>query len=676
MPLTGDYVELFDNEPVGPFSFSADWTVDGGAFTSTGTSIKPPFVTQNRLTYTALPLTNSFISAEVLLETVTPADDIAPFLAMPDGSGYTISINSSTNTSAGPADLYDIQRIDAAGFLTGLLPSPLVVSPGTNGSIQLRLEYDRPTNTLTAWLNDTTLIGSIADATYDPTVGGIYARALNIGGSALQEVAFSGNDPADTSAPVFTTEIDSPTDDTGNAGTIAGHAVTDASLPITYSATLNGVPMPTAGWTVDTTTGEIGYPAGLAVGTYDYVLTATDAATPGNSATSSGTLTIEAPPPPPPPPPPAAADHAVYPAHFFPKTNFAYENVGSLGPSPLPGLPANEQVYYDNQNGDLVINPDGSYVYVGTAPLTFDVEVSNGDGTWDTVSVTVYPLLDLETPNQPDLSAIVGAALSFDLGDVYNDSLMDPNTVVLINSGNLTNAPFNFPAGSTMDDATGIITVDTSTAGVYEVTVSASQGSRVVVDTIEITVDADPGADFSYSWALSTETEVDVSFSWEVDGRSSADLSVSWQLDGRASVDSTYSWLLDARGQIESDYSWLIDSRTSVDSQSTWVIGQTPTDTDTTFAWRLDAREESNLTASWELVSVQEEADFPFAWLVTGTTFTNDADAQWGVGVEPVETSFSAAWLVRGFAPVDYTASWRILARATFGAERAFHIID
>ena len=464
----------------------------------------------------------------------------------------------------------------------------------------------------------------------------------------------------DVSAPVFTTPVSSPTGNATAAGIIAGHVVTDASLPITYTATLNGVPMPTAGWSVDLNTGDITYPAGLVPGTYSFILTASDAATPANSSTSAGALTI-------PTAPVAALNHAIFPVSFIPEQNRSFVDLGALGPFALPGLPANEQVDYPNQ--DLEIFSDGSYSYTGAAPLTLDVEVSDGDGTWDAVSVTVNPLLDLAAPNwTPPTSTAVNAALSIDAADVFNSSIADPNAQVEF---------VGFPGASS---ATGnVLAVDTATAGEHAVAVRATiNGHDYVTRYFDLVIAvAEMEADFAFAWSINqAPTDADFTPAWVIDARTLVDFTPSWLLDGREQVGFTPAWSIEARTLVDFTPQWLIDARTLVDTAAMWSLAQPPTDADFTHAWLIDAREIVDFTPTWALDSMFTEVDVTHTWKNTGTTFFNDASISWQLGVPPTQLDYTFSWLVHGPVELDFCAAWRILARSSFTQDRAFHILD
>jgi len=361
---------------------------------------------------------------------------------------------------------------------------------------------------------------------------------------------------------------------------------------------------------------------------------------------------------------------------LLPSVGNSFINVGPLSPFSLPGIPPNRQVEYPSQ--DLEIYPDGSYNFEGLVPTNLNVEVTTGDGTWNVVPVTVFPNLDLELPNFQDQVVSAGTSLSLDLDNVYGSGLGDPRVVSLINSTNLTLPPYNFPAGSVMDDTTGVITVDTSVVGVYNVRIAVQQGTAIVTDdiVIEVTSAAQEVADFSYSWAIDARALADFSYSWAIDSRAVADFSYAWAIDSRTVSDFSYSWAINSRESTTVSYSWAIDARAISANSYSWGVGQTQTVANYGYSWLLDGRESADFLANWQISSARQTVGFSTSWLIVGTQFANDRGFSWGIGTARAEVNFSANWLIRGFASVDYPASWRLLAKPTFGVDRAFHILN
>ena len=621
------------------------WSVD----TSTGDISYPAGLTPGTYTY-VLTATDSAVTPNSTTSTgvlVVTADTSAPVFTTP-AQDATIGVGGGT----------------VSGHVVTDANTPIVYTATVDGVAMPTAGWSIDLDT-----GEVTVPAGLAPGDYDYVITATDSSAgMNMGTSAAVVTV------PDVSAPVFTTPVSNATDNTGNAGAITGHVVTDDSAPITYTATVDGVPMPTAGWTVDPSTGDISYPAGLSPGQYEFVLTASDAATPTNSSTSAGTLTIPA-------ASIAAPNHAIFPISFVPEQNSSFVDVVALGPFALPGLPANVQVDYDNQNGDLVIFPDGSYDYAGSAPLTFDVEASDGDGTWDAVSVTVHPALDLATPEWvPPATTPLNSPLLIDAADVFNIALAEPNAQVTF---------VGFPGASS---ATGNqLAVDTSALGVHDVAIRATiNGHDYVTQYFTLTIVGEELVDFSAAWAIQARTLAETSFSWTIDSRTLVSFLPTWLLDGRETVTFTpdwaidartlvetpFSWLLDARALAEFSASWLLDSRTLVGLSTAWVIGQTLTPAESTFSWLLDARETVGFTPNWELSSTLTETEVAYTWLVTGTTLFIDAPSTWRIGVPLTETGFITDWLINGPVELCFSASWRVLARSSFTQDRAFHILD
>ncbi|MEK8049629.1 Ig-like domain-containing protein [Ideonella sp. DXS22W] len=124
-------------------------------------------------------------------------------------------------------------------------------------------------------------------------------------------------------------------------------------------------------------------------------------------------------------------------------------------------------------HGSLVLNTDGSYVYTpdanysGTDSFTYRVVDADGGVATATVTIQVTPVNDAPTA-QPiaDRSNSLGASVSFNAGVDFADA--DGDT--------LTYSATGLPPGLSLDAGTGLISGNTSTAGSYAVTVTASDG--------------------------------------------------------------------------------------------------------------------------------------------------------------------------------------------------------
>ena len=171
------------------------------------------------------------------------------------------------------------------------------------------------------------------------------------------------------------------------------------------------------------------------------------------------------------------SNHAHFPISIQPKAGYSAVDVGALGAAALAGLPADEQVYYNNQNDQLIIHENGEYTFFGDAVVTFDVEVTDGDGTWDTVSITVYPLIDLEVPTYTPPVFMSGTNGTIAGADIFNAGLDHPLAALSISG---------FPGAT--QAVSKSVQVDAGAAFDGDVTVTAVLGAQKVSHSFRLVI--------------------------------------------------------------------------------------------------------------------------------------------------------------------------------------------
>src|SRR5438874_12592073 len=249
-------------------------------------------------------------------------------------------------------------------------------------------------------------------------------------------------------------KITSPSTATGQVGVAFSYQITADQAITTWGAA--GLP---AGLTVNTATGLIsGTPAaGTDAGSpYSVTLTATN----GNGTSNPATLTLTIKPPPPVITSPTTATGTVGVA-------FSYQITATNNPTSYnaTGLPAGLSV---NTSTGLI---SGTPTTAGTYSVTISATNAGGTGS-ATLVITTNPAAPVI---QPPFTATgtVGSNFSYTINATNNPT-----------SYNAT----GLPAGLTINTSTGKITGKPTTAGIYQVTISATNVGGTGTATLVITV--------------------------------------------------------------------------------------------------------------------------------------------------------------------------------------------
>src|SRR5438067_2512929 len=244
--------------------------------------------------------------------------------------------------------------------------------------------------------------------------------------------------------------ITSPTAATGQVGVAFSYQITASNGPIiSYNAT--GLP---GGLSVNTSTGLIsGTPT--TAGTYSVTISATN-----SSGTGSATLTLTIKPPPPVITSATTASGTVGIA-------FSYQITATNNPTSYnaTGLPSGLSV---NTSAGVV---SGTATTAGTYIVTISATNAGGTGS-ATLVITTNPAAPVI---QPPFTATgtVGSNFSYTINATNNPT-----------SYNAT----GLPAGLTINTGNGKITGKPTTAGIYQVTLSATNGGGTGTATLVITV--------------------------------------------------------------------------------------------------------------------------------------------------------------------------------------------
>src|SRR5438874_2695058 len=364
---------------------------------------------------------------------------------------YSVTISATNGGGTGNATL----------TLTIKPPPPVITSSLTaTGQVGVAFSYtiaatNSPTSYnatgLPAGLSVNTSTGLISGT---PTTAGTYAvtiSATNSGGTGSATLTLTINPPP---PPV----IQPPLTATGQVGVAFSYSITATNNPTSYNAT--GLP---AGLSVNTTTGVIsGAPAaGTDAGSpYSVTISATNS---GGTGSATLTLTIN-PPPPPVVQPPLSATGQVGVAFSY--TITATNNPTSYNAT---GLPAGLSV---NTSTGVISGTPATGTDAGS-PYSVAISATNAGGTGTaTLALTINPPHPVI---QPPLTATGEVTLAFSY------------------QINATNNPTSFgatglPSGLTVDTTTGLISGTPTAAGIYSVTITATNAGGTDTKTLTLTI--------------------------------------------------------------------------------------------------------------------------------------------------------------------------------------------
>src|SRR5205814_4949173 len=270
--------------------------------------------------------------------------------------------------------------------------------------------------------------------------------ATNPGGTASHTQTLTINPATPVIQPPFTA--------TGQVGVAFSYTITATNSPTSYNATVLPAGVLPAGLSVNTSTGVIsGTPT--TAGTYNVTISATNA-----GGTGSATLTLTINPAKPVITSPLSATGQVGVA-------FSYQITATNNPTSFnaTGLPAGLSV---NTSTGLI---SGTPTTAGTSSVTISATNAGGTGS-ATLVITTNPAAPVI---QPPFTATgtVNSNFSYTISATNNPT-----------SYNATGLPANL----TINTGNGKITGKPTTAGIYQVTLSATNGGGTGTATLVITV--------------------------------------------------------------------------------------------------------------------------------------------------------------------------------------------
>src|SRR6184192_3491289 len=397
------------------------------------------FVSTSTVYWNGSPLTTTFVSS-TQLTAIVPAANVAAV-----GTASITVVNPAPGGGTSNAQTFTINP-----------PPPVIQPPFTaTGQVGVAFSYtitatNSPTSynatSLPAGLSVNTSTGVISGT---PTTAGTYTvtiSATNAGGTGSHTLTLTINPATPVIQPPFTA--------TGQVGVAFSYTITATNSPTSYNATVLPAGVLPAGLSVNTSTGVIsGTPT--TAGTYSGTISATNA-----GGTGSATLTLTINPPAPVIQPPFTATGQVGVA-------FSYTITATNSPTSFnaTGLPAGLTV---NTSTGLI---SGTPTTAGTYTVTISATNAGGTGS-HTLTLTINP----PTPViQPPFTATgqVGVAFSY--------------TITATNSPTSYNAT-GLPGGLAINTGTGKITGKPTIAGIYQVTLSATNAGGTGTATLVITV--------------------------------------------------------------------------------------------------------------------------------------------------------------------------------------------
>src|SRR5437762_1808403 len=364
-----------------------------------------------------------------------------PAVGTDAGSPYSVTISATNSGGTSSATL----------TITIKPAKPVITSPLTaSGQVGVAFSYqitatNNPTSfnatELPSGLSVNTSTGLISGT---PSTAGTYSdiiSATNAGGTGSATLVITTNPAAPVIQPPFTA--------TGTVGTNFSYTINATNNPTSYNAT--GLP---AGLTINTSTGKItGKPT--TAGIYQVTISATNA---GGTGTATLVITVG----------PFTATGTV-------GVPFSYQIAATGTPASYnaTALPAGLTV--DTFTGVISGTPAAGTDAGSPYSVTISATYSTGSGAITgsgTLTLTINPAPPVITSG-PTASGTVGTAFSYQITASNNPTSFGAT---------------GLPAGLTVKTSTGLISGNPTTAGIYGVTISATNVSGTGTATLVITI--------------------------------------------------------------------------------------------------------------------------------------------------------------------------------------------